>query len=1254
MHFRRQLACSVIATVGIVPLTLRADDPPTPTFTNVTVHDPSVVHDGATFYVFGSHMASASTADLMQWTQITTSAAFPNSLIRNQDPQTEFADALAYAGGVTTFFAPDVHKLGDSKYYFYYCACQGTSPLSALGLARADAITGPYANVGILLKSAGSTPTVSPYDVNTMPNVVDPTIFSDQTGRLWMVYGSFSGGIFILQLDPTPSSPTIGQPLLGQGYGKKLIGGNSSRIEGPYIVYSPETSFYYLFMTFGGLDAAGGYNIRVGRSLNPDGPYVDAAGNDLTNVRGNFAFDDATIAPYGVKLMGNWQFLHVSGEARSTSTGYVSPGGPSIYRDPSTGRYFLVFHTRFVGLGETHEVRVHQFYFNADGWPVVAPHRYAGETIGATDAGRIVGDYKLINHAKDITATVKTSAVITLNLDGSVTGAATGTWQLSGDHNATLVLGGTTYRGVFSRQWDEDNQIWVQTFSALSGGGVAVWGSMVAITTPPAVLTVATLAGQAGVSGSADGSGSSARFFSPADVAADSAGNLYVADTGNNSIRRITAAGVVSTVATGFNHPSGIAVDGSGNLYVADTDNNSVRKVSAAGAVTTLASGFNGPSGIAVDSAGNVYVADTLNHVVKSITPAGAVAVVAGQAGVSGSADGTGPAARFFGPQGLALDGSGNLYVADTNNDTIRRIVLASGAVTTVAGAAGSGGSADGAGTAARFLFPSGLAVGRSGNLFVADTDNHTVRQISSAAAVTTIAGTASAAGSADGTGGAARFNHPTGIAVDGSDTVYVADTDNHTVRFGFVAAAPAITTQPQSQTVTVGANVQFSVTASGRPSPTYQWNFNGAAIAGATTSTYSLAGVQAANAGNYTVTVTNGSGSVTSGQATLTVNPASPPPPTGGGGGGGGGGGSTSLWFLAALALLAAAHHGIRVTMGKAGRIRGTAFVWLLIPAAVGFAPATGLAADEDSRLAQLGKRDAFVHDPSTIVKCKDEYWLFATGMGLDSWRSRNLIHWERGPHVFTAPPAWVRDVVPDQKGHFWAPDVILQNGRYCVYYAVSKFGKRTSAIALVTNLTLDPADPAYRWTDEGIVVQTTEASDYNAIDPSAFRDNDGRLWLALGSFWSGIKLIELDPATGRRIAPDSKMYPLAWHESIEAACLYRHGDWYFLFVNWGICCRGVNSTYEVRVGRSRSVTGPYLDRQGKDLLDDGGSVFLATDRPFIGPGHVGILEDGGRSWVSVHFYDGTRKGLPTLAIRPLRWSDDGWPVAEENPLPP
>ncbi|MGC4071650.1 MAG: family 43 glycosylhydrolase [Nibricoccus sp.] len=341
----------------------------TPTFTaNASVHDPSVIKDGSNYYVFGSHMASASSTNLTGWTQITTGPTAPNSLINGQNPQTEFATALSYAQ-TTTFWAPDVIKLGDGKYYFYYCACKGDSPLSALGLAKADAVTGPYSNVAILLRSAGATPTVTPYNVNTMPNVVDPSVFFDSsaTPKLWMVYGSFSGGIFILQLDSTVGSPTIGQPIAGQGYGKKLIGGNSSRIEGAYIIYSPETSYYYLFMTFGGLDAVGGYNVRVGRSTSPDGPYVDAGGNTLTNVSASIT-NDAPLAPYGVKVMGNWQFLHDASEPRNVSKGYVSPGGVSINRDATTGKYILVFHTRFVGSGEVREVRSHQMYLNADGW----------------------------------------------------------------------------------------------------------------------------------------------------------------------------------------------------------------------------------------------------------------------------------------------------------------------------------------------------------------------------------------------------------------------------------------------------------------------------------------------------------------------------------------------------------------------------------------------------------------------------------------------------------------------------------------------------------------------------------------------------------------------------------------------------------------------------------------------------------------------------------------------------------------------
>ena len=489
MTAQRPLKIALAAILGGVGLALTAlaQDPPAPTFANVTVHDPSVLRAGSTYYVYGSHMASASTSDLMSWTQLTTGPTAPNSLVRNQNPQTEFSEVLAWAQ-TTTFWAPDVIRLGDGRYYMYYCACKGDSPRSALGLAVADSPTGPFAQVAVLLKSGmtGTSEDGTHYNANVHPNVVDPSVFFDQAGKLWMVYGSYSGGIFIMEMEPA-----TGLQKPGQGYGKKLIGGNHSRIEGAYIIYSPESAYYYLFLSFGGLEAAGGYNIRIGRSRNPDGPFLDAAGTDLTNVKGpnGSFFDDAAIAPHGVKLMGGYQFLHVAGEPGSTSRGYLSPGHNSAYYDPAPDKYSLVFHTRFVGRGEQHEVRVHPMFVNADDWLVVAPHRYAGETIAPTNVGRIVGNYKLINHGKAITATVSTSSAISLLADGSVTGAVSGTWQLTGNYDATLVLGGTTYRGVFVRQWDDDSQIWVLTFTALSNDGVAVWGSKVAINTAPAILT---------------------------------------------------------------------------------------------------------------------------------------------------------------------------------------------------------------------------------------------------------------------------------------------------------------------------------------------------------------------------------------------------------------------------------------------------------------------------------------------------------------------------------------------------------------------------------------------------------------------------------------------------------------------------------------------------------------------------------------------------------------------------------------------
>ncbi len=324
---------------------------------------------------------------------------------------------------------------------------------------------------------------------------------------------------------------------------------------------------------------------------------------------------------------------------------------------------------------------------------------------------------------------------------------------------------------------------------------------------------VTTLAGSAGQSGNADGSGGGARFNSPGGVGVDSNGNVYVADSGNCTLRKVTAAGTVTTLAGSagrpgsadaagsaarFNFPYGVALDSASNVYVADTFNNTIRKISSIGMVTTLAGSagqagsadgtggaaqFSSPSGVALDGTGNIYVADFGNSTIRKVTSAGVVTTLAGSgAGQTGSTDGAGGSARFNGPYSLAVDGAGNVYVADAYNNTIR-VVTSDGMVTTLAGKSGQLGSADGTGSGAQFYYPSGVAVDGTGNVYVADSGNSTIRKVSSSGVVTTLAGTPGQAGSTDGTGAAALFNGPYGVTVDGAGNVYVADAYNSAIR---------------------------------------------------------------------------------------------------------------------------------------------------------------------------------------------------------------------------------------------------------------------------------------------------------------------------------------------------------------------------------------------------------------------------------------------------------------------------------------
>lgn len=447
-----------------------------PVFENASVHDPSFIEVDDQYYVFGSHLAAAKTNDLMKWKMVDSGVRDGNKLIPNVTE--ELKDTLEWAQ-TDTLWAADVIQLADGKFYMYYNACKGDSPRSAMGVAVADDIEGPYEDTGIILKSGmwdepSEDGTI--YDATKHPNVVDPDVFYDEDGKLWMVYGSYSGGIFIMEMDEE-----TGKPLPGQGYGKKLMGGNHSRIEGPAMMYSPETDYYYMFLSFGGLDAIGGYNIRVARSKSPDGPFYDAEGNDMVDVKADPnlpLFDDKSIEPYGVKLLGNNLFEKKVGDpGQDPGIGYVSPGHNTAFYDEDTKNHYLIFHSRFPERGEEHEVRVHQMHMNDIGWPVVAPSRNTNEKEAKIKRKDMAGDYQYVNHGKDISADVKTSEQITLKENGKVEGAVKGKWKYGKDNEVNLTIDGEKYNGFFLRQWDEAAQEYDTTFTALSDKGVAVWGN---------------------------------------------------------------------------------------------------------------------------------------------------------------------------------------------------------------------------------------------------------------------------------------------------------------------------------------------------------------------------------------------------------------------------------------------------------------------------------------------------------------------------------------------------------------------------------------------------------------------------------------------------------------------------------------------------------------------------------------------------------------------------------------------------------
>ncbi|MDL4839460.1 glycoside hydrolase family 43 protein [Aquibacillus rhizosphaerae] len=512
-------------------------------FERVSVHDPSIIkaNDG-TYYVYGSHVTAAKSTDLIHWNSIVEreyQSPEDNPIYGNLSEN--LAESFEWAGeddadssGGFAVWAPDIFwnkdyvwEDGSTGAYMMYYSVSSTYIRSAIGIAVSKNIEGPFNYTDTIIYSGfhdeeayDNNSDVNKHWENTnIPDLIDEGVFDDvnedwftssgaynnalytnaidanilydENGDLYMTYGSWSGGTFILELDKETGTPiypgedgtTEDGRMIDKYFGTKIAGGYGRSGEGTYAVYDEETEYFYLYITYGGLFSDGGYQMRQFRSENIKGPYVDASGNEAVFPEtfdigvGNFPdLDDHK--DIGNKLMGNFLFKNNPEEGGSEiGTGYMAPGHNSYLQDDELGKEFIVSHTRFPEQGEMHEVRVHQTFKNSDAWPVPTPYHYVGETIEKVSDKDVRGDYKYINHGKEINGELIESSSITLNKDKTVSGSVIGTWELYDDYRVELTVEDETYDGVFIRQYDPTAEKWVMTFSAMSDQGVVAWGS---------------------------------------------------------------------------------------------------------------------------------------------------------------------------------------------------------------------------------------------------------------------------------------------------------------------------------------------------------------------------------------------------------------------------------------------------------------------------------------------------------------------------------------------------------------------------------------------------------------------------------------------------------------------------------------------------------------------------------------------------------------------------------------------------------
>lgn len=310
------------------------------------------------------------------------------------------------------------------------------------------------------------------------------------------------------------------------------------------------------------------------------------------------------------------------------------------------------------------------------------------------------------------------------------------------------------------------------------------------------------------------------------------------------------------------------------------------------------------------------------------------------------------------------------------------------------------------------------------------------------------------------------------------------------------------------------------------------------------------------------------------------------------------------------------------------------------------------------------LWSQELVVHDPVAIAR-DGNYYLFSTGRGISWYSSKDMKHWEKEEPVFKQAPSWASTVVPGFNNHIWAPDISYHNGMYYLYYSISSFGKNTSAIGLVTNKTLDSNAADFKWEDQGVVIQSIPNRDlWNAIDPNLVFDKQHRPWLAFGSFWQGLKLVQLNddlktiahPEKWHTIARGKRDFKLpdtkAGNAALEAPFIYYKNGYYYLFLSWDYCCRGQESNYKIVVGRSKSVTGPYFDKQGVSLFDGGGTVLLEGNENWYGLGHNSVYAFNHKDYMFFHAYDAKDDGKPKLKILTLDWDGANWPNLSSKEL--